>query len=246
MLHNVNFKRFIFNFYWGIHYYVNSRFRFVITFPNFFLLFLLQRHILNTLRIKTVLTDRELLQKLKGSRAEREIALRIIYIDNKEKASSFVLRNQGNEDEAKDVFQEAMIAFYENVRDGKFKGESAIGTYLYSITKFKWLNQIKKDKIREGHHEKAGMESFQESPLTDLIDGERKQGVLQVLDQLGEVCKQLLVENLYHNASMKEIAENGSFSSEQIVRNKKYKCLQRLKELIRAKPMLVQMLKGYG
>ncbi len=139
-----------------------------------------------------------------------------------------------------------MIAFYENVRDGKFKGESAIGTYLYSIVKFKWLNQIKKDRIRENHHEKATTEAIQESPLTTLIDGETKQGVLQVLDELGAACKQLLIENLYHNASMKEIAAKGTYSSEQIVRNKKYKCLQRLKELVRMKPSLVPILKGYG
>ncbi|MDC8003372.1 sigma-70 family RNA polymerase sigma factor [Aureisphaera galaxeae] len=183
---------------------------------------------------------------MKGSKAERDFALRAVYKGNKEKVCSFVLRNQGSESDAKDIFQEAMIAFYENVRDGKFKGESAIGTYLYSIAKFKWLNQIKKDKIREGHHEKAAMETVQESPLNTLIEGEKKHGVLQVLDELGAVCKQLLIENLYHNASMKEIAASGNFSSEQIVRNKKYKCLQKLKELIRMKPSLIPILKGYG
>ncbi len=159
---------------------------------------------------------------------------------------SFVLRNQGSEDEAKDIFQEAIISFYENVRDGKFKGESAIGTYLYSIAKFKWLNQIKKDTIRVGHQQKAVAEKFEKSPLTTLIEGETKQGVLRILDELGTMCKQVLIENLYHNASMKEIAASGNFSSEQVVRNKKYKCLQRLKELIRMNPSLIPKLKGYG
>ncbi|GAB5399655.1 MAG: hypothetical protein Aureis2KO_12400 [Aureisphaera sp.] len=183
---------------------------------------------------------------MKGSKAERNSALKVLYVNNREKVSSFVLRNNGSEEEAKDIYQEAVISFYENVRDGKFKGESAIGTYLYSIAKFKWLNQIKKDQIREGHHEKAVDRNIQDSPLMSLMEGEKKQNVLQILDELGAVCKQLLIENLYHNASMKEIAAGGDFSSEQVVRNKKYKCLQRLKEIIRMKPSLIPILKGYG
>ncbi len=174
------------------------------------------------------------------------MAMAAIYRTNKAKVCSYILGNNGRQDEAKDVFQEAVIAFYENVRDDKFKGESTISTYLYSIAKFKWLNQIKKNSIRTGHHEKAPREAFSESPLATLIEGEQKRTVLEVLALLGSSCKELLIENLYHNASMKEIAESGGYSSEQIVRNKKYKCLQKLKELIHAKPALIAVLKGYG
>jgi len=186
------------------------------------------------------------LQLIKGSKAQRERALGAIYQSNREKVCSYILGNNGSRDEAKDVFQEAMIAFYENVRDGKFKGESAIGTYLYSIAKFKWLNQIKKDRIRIGHHEKAPREEYSASPLTTILEDEKKKGVLEVLGQLGAACQKLLIENIYHNASMKEIVARGEYSSEQIVRNKKYKCLQKLKELINKKPALIQVLKGNG
>ena len=44
---------------------------------------------------------------------------------------------------------------------------------------------------------------------------------------------------------MKEIVEQGDYSSEQIARNKKYKCLKKLKELIAEKPQLIQILKSY-
>jgi len=196
--------------------------------------------------IKAAPTDRELLELMRESKAERDKALGAIYRSNKEKICSYILGNNGSIDEAKDVFQEAMIAFYENVRDGKFKGESTISTYLYSIAKFKWLNQIKKNQVRTAHYDKYEREEFSKGPLAKIIEGEKKKGVLELLAQLGETCKQLLIENLYHNASMKEIAESGNFSSEQVVRNKKYKCLQKLKELIIAKPALIQVLKGNG
>jgi RNA polymerase sigma factor (sigma-70 family) len=183
---------------------------------------------------------------IKGSKAEREKALGVIYKSNKEKVCSYILGNSGSQDEAKDIFQEAVIAFYENVRDGKFKEESAIGTYLYSIAKFKWLNQLKKNQVRTHHHEKAIREEFTESPLATILEDEQKKGVLDVLGQLGVICQQLLIETIYHNTSMKELAESGGYSSEQVVRNKKYKCLQKLKELIHAKPALIAVLKGNG
>lgn len=81
--------------------------------------------------------------------------------------------------------------------------------------------------------------------MSVMIDNEKKAQVLEVLNLLGESCKKILIESIYHNASMKEIAESGNFSSEQIVRNKKYKCIKKLKELIAERPSLMKILKAY-
>ena len=182
---------------------------------------------------------------IKSNNLERENALRIIYKNNKVKVCSFILSNSGSEEEAKDIFQETVIAFYENVLKNKFKGDSAISTYLYSIARFKWLNQIKKNNIRMVHDtEYEQTEDFYKSPLATLIDDEKKEQILEVLGSIGGQCKKLLIASIYNNRSMKEIAEDGEYSSEQIVRNKKYKCLKKLKELIAEKPHLIQILKS--
>ena len=183
---------------------------------------------------------------MKGNFQERNGALKRIYEVNKQRIVPYVLANNGSLEEAQDVFQESMITLYENVRDDKFKGESAINTYLYSIAKFKWLNQIKKNTIRTIHHENLEKQKFSESPLVKIVEGEYKEQVQNVLSQLGESCKNILIDSLYHNASMKEIAQQHDFSSEQVVRNKKHKCLQRLKELIQQNPSLIEVLKGNG
>ena len=183
---------------------------------------------------------------IKGSHLDRERALKIIYEENREKVSSYVLSNSGNNDEAKDIFQETIIAFYENVQKNRFKGESAISTYLYSIARFKWLNQIKKNNTRMIHDTKQQQtEDFYKSPLATIIEGEKKDQIIEVLNSLGSQCKKLLIESIYNNASMKEIADHGDYSSEQIVRNKKYKCMKKLKDLIAKKPMLIHILKSY-
>jgi len=129
---------------------------------------------------------------IKGTLPERNKALKIVYQANSNLICSYILKNRGSIDEAKDVFQETMIAFYENVRDNKFKGESTIATYLYSIAKFKWLNQLKKKGVRASHHDQLKPNEFEASPLATLIDAEKQDAVLGVLTKLGEPCKKIV------------------------------------------------------
>jgi RNA polymerase sigma factor (sigma-70 family) len=161
---------------------------------------------------------------------------------------SYVISNNGSKVEAKDIYQDAIIAFYENVRDGKFTGErSTISTYVYAIAKFKWLNQLKRKGVITEFHQKIELPNdFIESPLSELIHKEQKDLVLDVLAKLGATCKSLLVESIYHNKTMKEIVAETSFSNEQIARNKKYKCMKQLKKLIAENPHLIKILKFNG
>lgn len=209
------------------------------------MLFLLHTSLQNTLTIKSTDSDIELIKMIKGTRANRERALKVIYQKNKNLVFSYILKNSGTLEGAKDIYQETIIAFYENVRDDKFRGESSMTTYIYSIAKFKWLNQIKKNNTRNEHHNKVEMELYSEDHLATIIDEEKAKRVVEVLSELGDECKALLIETIYHNKSMKEIVENGAYSNEQVARNKKYKCLQKLKELVAAKPALMKILKTY-
>ncbi|WP_296320179.1 sigma-70 family RNA polymerase sigma factor [Winogradskyella sp.] len=182
---------------------------------------------------------------IRGIASDREKGLKWIYLTHKEKVCSYVLSNNGNVDEAKDIYQEALIAFYENVKSGRFKGDSTIGTYLYAIARFKWLNQLKrKGMVLEHQKHIEPVDSYAESPLVDIINKEKKDKVLSILGQLGESCKQLLVESIYHNTPMKDLVADGVYSSEQIARNKKYKCMKKLKALLTESPELVEILRS--
>lgn len=174
--------------------------------------------------------------------------MKTIYNDNKDTIYSYVISNKGSKVEAKDIYQETVIAFYENVRDGKFDGErSTISTYVYAIAKFKWLNQLKRKGVMNEFHQKIELPNdFVESPLSELIHKEQKDLVLNLLAQLGATCKSLLVDSIYHNKTMKEIVAETSFSNEQIARNKKYKCMKQLKKLIAENPHLIKILKFNG
>ena len=171
--------------------------------------------------------------------------MKTIYLANKDKVCSFILSNNGTKNDANDVYQETIIAFYENVKENKFKGESSIGTYLYSIARFKWLNQLKKNGIMSAHHEQLNSDGLAKSPLAQLVESENKAMIIEVLNNLGELCKKLLVDTIYYDKSMRDIVEEGNFSNEQIARNKKYKCLKHLKTLIKERPELISILREH-
>jgi DNA-directed RNA polymerase specialized sigma subunit len=67
---------------------------------------------------------------------------------------------------------------------------------------------------------------------------------MQVVEQLGDTCKKILVMFYYENLSMKEILSSLEYENEQVVRNKKYKCLKQLEQMITSNPSLTQTLKN--
>ena len=70
----------------------------------------------------------------------------------------YVLKNSGDKDDAKDVFQNTLIVFYKKVLIENFELSSKISTYLFSIAKNLWLKKLrdekfKRIKLEEHHHE---------------------------------------------------------------------------------------------
>lgn len=77
--------------------------------------------------------------------------------------------------------------------------------------------------------------------ITDAINQrEIKNQLAAMLDQIGQGCKKLLVLYYYDELPMKDVAEQLSFSSEQVARNKKYKCMKELADLLAENPALAK------
>jgi DNA-directed RNA polymerase specialized sigma24 family protein len=57
-----------------------------------------------------------------------------------------VINNNGDEDEAKDIYQEAIIVLYNKVKRGDFELSSKLKTYIYSICRRLWLKRLKATK----------------------------------------------------------------------------------------------------
>jgi RNA polymerase sigma factor (sigma-70 family) len=189
--------------------------------------------------------DAEIVDNLcNGQRIDE--AIKTIYHNHFGILSYYILQNSGTLQDAEDIFQEVVVSFIELVQKGKFRGESSIKTLLYSINHHTWLNELKKrdratkrEEKYETEQEKVGMD------ISQLIaNREEKAAVATLVSSLGETCRKILQLFYYENCSISEILKVTDYENEQVVRNKKYKCLKQLEQMLNEKPYLYKALQN--
>jgi RNA polymerase sigma factor (sigma-70 family) len=189
-------------------------------------------------------TDTELLAALKSPETING-AVKYMYKEYYEMLKVYTCSNTGSDQDAQDIFQEVLVSFIDLTQKGKFRGESSIKTFLFSMNRYMWLNELKK----RGRTEKRNtvFENEKDTTLQDvsrfMAQNEMQKQVLAVVEELGETCKKILLAFYYEDLSMKEILANLHYENEQVVRNKKYKCLKQLEQLLTANPNLAKTLK---
>ncbi|SHF45779.1 RNA polymerase sigma factor [Flavisolibacter ginsengisoli] len=191
-------------------------------------------------------SDAELLSNLLNNESV-DNSIRFLYRQHFEFLSTYVLNNSGDIQDAEDIFQEVIVSFINLVKAGKFRGESSIKTFLYSINRNLWLNELKKRgraQLRELRYEQVKEEQDLSSSLA-IESREASVRLMATLNQLGETCKKILVLFYFENLPMKEILGALHYENEQVVRNKKYKCLKALEEMIRSDKTLYEQLKQF-
>jgi RNA polymerase sigma factor (sigma-70 family) len=170
--------------------------------------------------------------QLQAIKANDEPALKQLYEENYPKVEKYVLENNGSQDEARDIYQEAFVAVWRNVQLDKFQPRSntALNGYLYQVAKNKWL-----DHLGSAHHLKvvplAESQDYEaeEVPAEDNNFIER---VKKELKNLGKNCKDLLTRFYYGAQSLREIAKANKWT-EQTARNNKYRCIEKLRNLMK-------------
>ena len=143
-----------------------------------------------------------------------------------------VLNNNGNEDDAKDIFQESIIILYDKVKAGKFELSSKLKTFIYSVCRRLWLK-----KLNHKSRNTLNIRDFEDFiPIEeDLEQHEKKdqlfQNMEESLSQLGQPCRTIIEDYYIQNRSMQEISDKFGYTNADNAKTQKYKCLQRLKKI---------------
>ena len=173
-----------------------------------------------------------------------EVAIFQIYQDHAEVTRSFLIGKGATAQDADDIFQETVVAFIQSVQKGKFKQESGIRTFLISIAKNLWYNEMRR-RQRAGDRElifETGRQTEADGISDFLQDREIKKQLNSLLQELGDSCQKILELFYYENLSMKEIVSHLHYENEQVVRNKKYKCLQHLADKLKENPLAAKQI----
>lgn len=141
----------------------------------------------------------------------------------------------GSEDDAKDVFQDAVMVMYEKAQRPDFQLTSKFSTFLYSVCQNLWRSRQQKKSALELTIPDHAKYIIDESSQLDFLQVERGKLFYKALRQLGADCQKLL-ELFFQKQSMDEIAQAMGFASEGYARVRKSQCKDRLVEIIKKDP----------
>lgn len=161
-------------------------------------------------------------------------AVEAVYQNYRADFLAFVAKYGASEADNLDVWQDTVIAFYENVVEGKLtQFTSSPKTYLFSIGKYILLNKLKKQQrfdsgeVGEVNTELADNQIFEDITLTH-----QQQTMAQALNQLGGQCRELLLLFYYRRYDIKSIQAAMNYTSENTVKASKSRCMKNLKTIL--------------
>ena len=187
-------------------------------------------------------TDEEIIFCLQGEFVKREQALKELYSRLFPIIKSYIQKNNGTDEDAADIFQDAIVVFYEKVRSHQFQLTSSIRTYIYSVCRHLWLNKLRAQKKVISLVDEGNTVNIASENLDILGTKEKNQYLIKILETLGEDCKKVLVLYYFEKLRMKEIAEVMNFANDQVAKNKKSSCLKKLKAIVTESPKLRDLL----
>ena len=169
---------------------------------------------------------------IKGLASNNKQAIESIYKDNYTVIQGFILNNNGTVDEARDIFQEAMIVLYEKALTGQFELTCQLRTYIFSVCRRLWLKRLQQmnrfsnntDNIAETISVEEEIEAH-EKHNSDINLMEN------AMSKLGEPCKSLLDAYYTQKKNMQDIAIEFGYTNADNAKTQKYKCLMRLKKI---------------
>ncbi|MDB5277695.1 sigma-70 family RNA polymerase sigma factor [Ferruginibacter paludis] len=169
---------------------------------------------------------------LKGLAENDKKSIETIYRQNYSMIQSFVLNNNGSADDARDIFQEAMVVLYEKAKLSSFLLSCQLKTYLYSICRRLWLK-----RLQQMSKFSTQVENLEETvAVEEEIEEHEKVNndfilMEHAMNKIGEPCKSLLDAYYLQKKNMLEIAGEFGYTNADNAKTQKYKCLVRLKKL---------------
>lgn len=178
-------------------------------------------------------SDKEIVRAIKGGNADE--VLEFLYHTVQFKISNWIIKNNGSEEEAQDIFQDSVLSFYNYVLANKFDETKSVDGFLFSIARNNWINRAKQKQkfIDSSEHVEYKIEQVEDNEfIQQSNDSDRAKKLDVLLSELGERCKELLTYSIFYKMSMEEISEKMDFNNANTAKTKNYKCKQRLMKII--------------
>lgn len=176
-------------------------------------------------------TDKDRMSK------DSETVLMLLYQDAFPLVAHHVSRMGGSFEEAKDIFQDALIIYYEKVKYTGIELRYSEKTYLFGIARHLW-NKRYRQRSKQLPFDQLFADLEEETDLSDPVYEEVSASrLLHLLQTAGQKCMQLLSAFYYEKLDMESLANRFGFSGPRSATAQKFKCLEKVKETVKEKSL---------
>jgi DNA-directed RNA polymerase specialized sigma24 family protein len=160
-----------------------------------------------------------------------------LFLDLYERAfphtARFVGKMGGSLEDAKDIFQDALVIYYEKSLQPLFITRLSAEAYILGIAKHLWIRKFRQ-------HAQHGSLSAGEDAISipeDYFPAVNDKKLLVFLERSGKKCMDLLRVFYYDNLSMKKVASALGYATDRSATVQKYKCLEKVRDTIKDKSL---------
>jgi RNA polymerase sigma factor (sigma-70 family) len=178
---------------------------------------------------------------IKGIRNHESPVLQYVYDTYYPIIEGYIIHNQGSREQARDIFQEAMIVVYNRIKWDHLELTCKFGTYLYAICKKMWIQERKKYLHRA--------EILKQEPLVVNDPGPADDPLLQKhlshlfnkhFGDLSEDCQKIL-SMYFNNFSVEDIRTAMNYKDLHHTADRKYRCKKSLVKRIVNDPLFKRL-----
>lgn len=172
----------------------------------------------------------EIIAKIKtGGQTE----LGMIYEEYRTEFLKWVVKEYNcSEDDSKDIYQIAILIFYDNVKTGKLEHlVSSVKTYLFGIGKNIVMENMRKTKRQTPIDQERWLKEYLIDEPHEVTSDASLEIATRALNKLGEPCRKLVEMFYYERKNLEEITNALNYKNAETAKNQKCKCMKRLRKL---------------
>ena len=134
-----------------------------------------------------------------------EDTIRLLYDTLFPKFSGYVKKNNGTYSDAEEIFHNALYQLIARAKVSGVSINSSFEAYIFTVCKnlwFKELNKRKKEVRNDGVFE---LKAETEDQISSILQQERWELFEEMIEQLSDNCKQLLLKDYFNKVPYSEI-----------------------------------------
>ncbi len=171
--------------------------------------------------------DQLLLAKLKTEDGSSFELLYKLYFPS---VASYIKQNLGNNEDAEDIFQEAIIVLLQKARQPDFVLTSSLKTYLYSVAKNLWLKRLRDNKVKISDADFI-LTNYASETLDLEPEKSREEKVENWLLKITRNCQNILKALFFYEVPMNSLMVKMGWKNKHTASNQKHKCIQQIKNV---------------